>query len=99
MTIRSASDQDLSITYDLYRTEYQAYQKELDTYLLYHNASKSLVKQIVAAVPLLYIENLEDNIFKFGNIFPFEILEHLPTTYEEVTAEDLDKNIKYMNHK
>ena len=44
-------------------------------YLLYHNTSKCLVKLIVTAVPLLYIEELEDPILKFGNVSPFEILE------------------------
>ena len=56
-------------------------------------------KKIVAAFPLLYIEELEDLILKFGNVSPFEILEHLRTTEGEVTAEDFDKNIKYMNQK
>ena len=79
--------------------KYQVYQKELNTYLLYHSTSKYLVKLIVAAIPLLYIEELEDTILKFNNVFPFEILEHLRTTYGKVTVEDLDKNIEYMNQK
>ena len=61
--------------------------------------SKCHVKHIVTALPLLYIEELEDPILKFGNVSPFEIPEHLRTTCEEVTAEDLDKNIEYMNQK
>ena len=49
MTIRSVSAPDTSNTHDIYRTEYQIYQQQLDTYLLYLNTSKYIIKQIVAA--------------------------------------------------
>ena len=61
-------------SYDIYRMEYLAFQQNLDTYLLYHNMSKYLVKQIVVVVSCLYIEELEDAILKFGNISPSQIL-------------------------
>ena len=49
MAIRSVSAPDTSNTHDNYMTEYQIYQQQLDTYLLYLNTSKYLIKQIVAA--------------------------------------------------
>ena len=89
MITRSTSDLDSLITYDFYWMEYQAYQQELDTYLLYHNTSKCLGKQIVATVPLLYIEELENQILKFGNV---SILKFL-STYVLLTDRLLEKTL------
>ena len=48
-TITTRSDSDLNTfnTYDLYRIEYQTYQQQLDTYLLYYNTSKCLVNRLL----------------------------------------------------
>ena len=57
-----------------------AYKLFLDSkndFLLYHNTSKCLVKQIIRAVLKIYIEKLEDPITKFGKLLPFTLLNHL----------------------
>ena len=44
-----------SAAHNIYRQEFSIYREDLDDYLLYHNTSKCLVKQIVSAVPLLFL--------------------------------------------
>ena len=72
-----------------------AYKLFLDSkhdFLLYHNTSKCLVKQIVRAVPKIYIEELEDPITKFGKLLPYTLLNHLFNKYGKVSDLDLDAN-------
>ena len=63
-----------SAAHNIYRQEFSIYREDLDDYLLYHNTSKYLVKKIVSAFPLLFLEELEDLMVKFGNVDPFNLL-------------------------
>ena len=49
--------------------------------------------------PLLYIKAVRHKITKFGNITPKELLDHLSSTYGEITAEDMNQNELRMNAK
>ena len=80
-------------------TAYKIYKQALSDHLLYHNTSRALVNQIVSAVPLLYIKAVRHKITKFGNITPKELLDHLSSTYGEITAEDMNQNELRMNAK
>ena len=67
--------------------------------MLYHNTAKCLVKQIVATVPTIYIEELEHSITKFGKLVPYDLLNHLKQKYGVVSDQDLDANIECMEAK
>ena len=77
---------------ELSKLTYRDYLRDNNNYLLYHNTSKCLVKQIVKAVPMIYIEELENPITKFGKLTPYALLKHLLDTYGAVSDSDLDAN-------
>ena len=78
---------------------YKQYLDDKDNHMLYHNTAKCLVKQIVAAVPTIYIEELEHSITKFGKLVPYDLLNHLKQKYGVVSDQDLDANIERMKAK
>ena len=78
---------------------YRDYLRDNSNYLLCHNISKCLVKQIAKAVPTIYIEELEDPITKFGKLTPYILVGHLIDTYGTVSDRDLDANRAYMKAK
>ena len=53
---------------ELSKLTYIYYLRDNNNYLLYHNTSKCLVKQIVKAVPMVYIEELENPITQFRKL-------------------------------
>ena len=79
-------------SFELSKLTYRDYLCDNNNYLLHHNTSKYLVKQIVKAVPMIYIEELEDPITKFGKLTPYTLLEHLIDTYGTISDSDLDAN-------
>ena len=81
-----------AIAAELSTLTYRDYLRDNNNYLLYHNTSKCLVKQIVKAVPMIYIEELENPITKFGKLTPYALLKHLLDTYGAVSDSDLDAN-------
>ena len=83
----------------LSKLTYRDYLRDNNHYLLYHNTSKCLVKQIVKAVPMIYIEELEAPITKFGKLTPYTLLRHLIDTYGAVSDSDLDENQARMKGK
>ena len=58
---------------DASKIVYKLFLDRKNCFLLYHNTSKCLVKQIVRAVPKIYIEELENPITKFGILLPFTL--------------------------
>ena len=64
-------------TTDTATSIYKQYLDDKDNHMLYHNTAKCLIKQIVAAIPTIYIEELEHSITKFGKLVPYDLLNHL----------------------
>ena len=72
---------------------YKDYTHDRNDYLLSYTTSKCLVKQILKAVPTIYIEELEDPITKLGKLVPHTLLQHLKDTYGVVSDRDIDTNL------
>ena len=86
------STRTTQINYDNFKEEFREYTAVKLKYFQYHNTSRCLVKQILGAVLIIYIQELSDPITKFGNIEPHTIIEHLEDNYGTVTSLDLDEN-------
>jgi hypothetical protein len=67
-----------------------------EAYRLYQPINKSLRNQLIAAVPLLYIEDLLDDTIGWGNITCLQLLDHLWETYGTITAAKLEANLATM---
>jgi hypothetical protein len=55
-----------------------------------------LRNQLIAAVPLLYIEDLLDDTIGWGNTTCLQLLDHLWETYGTITATELEANLATM---
>jgi len=64
---------------------------------LYKDTEATIKRMILAAVPITFIGELEDNELGFATVTPQEILQHLDTNYGKVTHADLSKNKARMN--
>ena len=84
------------VNYDDVKEEFREFAAAKGKYSQYHNTSRCLVKNIITAVPIIYIEELSHPITKFGNIEPHTIIDHLQVNYGTVTALDLDDNDQRM---
>jgi hypothetical protein len=65
-------------------------------YRLYQQTNNSLRNQLIAAVPLLYIEDLLDDTIGWGNTTCLQLLDHLWETYGTITAAELEANLATM---
>lgn len=65
----------------------------------YKDTENALKQMILKAVPLTYIDELQDQLFGFAQITPVTILQHLDTNYGTVTLEDLAHNLETMHAK
>jgi hypothetical protein len=59
-----------------------------------HNYIKKLM---VAAIPKVYLDSLEDEVHELATVTARTILAHMVTSYGTVTAEDLDANLKLLS--
>lgn len=66
-------------------------------FTLYRNTEAALKKQIIAAVPGTYINQLKHPQLGFANVTTLTILEHLDRTYGTLTVDELATNIGRMN--
>jgi hypothetical protein len=65
-------------------------------YRLYQKTDKSLRNQLIAAVPLLYVEDLLDDIIGWGNTTCLQLLDHLWEKYGTIRAAELEANLATM---
>jgi hypothetical protein len=64
---------------------------------LYHQQThKSVGNQLIAAVPLLYIETMLDGIIGWGNTTCLQLVDHLWETYDTITAVGLKASFAAM---
>ena len=69
------------------------------TFKLYHDhVDKALVRQIIAATPLIYLHALNDRQSGFSRVTCLQMLTHLRTQYGRVTSMEMkDDNIQRMS--
>ena len=63
--------------------------KEHKMYLTVHACLK---QQLLKAVDYRYLQILEDPDYSYADVTPLAMLEHLETTYGQITPEDIEKN-------
>jgi hypothetical protein len=66
------------------------YDKAKDDYTAYSKVHESLKQQILTAANPIYYQDLEDDTFGYTNATIPAILEHLTTTYGQLTAANLE---------
>ena len=84
------------INYNDIKEKIREYMASISKYYQCHNMSRCLVKQIITAVPMIYIQELSHPITKVGNVEPHNIIEHLNINCDTITALDLDDNERRM---
>ena len=68
------------------------YAANLTEYMLYRTVNEELKKQILAAVPILYLATLSDDDMGFADVNCSAMLAHLRTTYGTITQAELETN-------
>ncbi len=66
------------------------HQVRLRDFQQYYDTDKALVRAIIAATPITYIETLSDPELGFAQVTALQLLTHLHTTYGAITAADRD---------
>jgi hypothetical protein len=64
---------------------------------LYKDTEATIKRMIIAAVPITYIGELQDQELGFATVTPQAILQHLDTNYGKITYDDLAENKASMN--
>lgn len=73
---------------------YRTWEADTKTFETYYNTDLALKKQLIAAVPNMYIKAIEHNIYGFALVTTLQILTHLWANYGKIRPADLDINIK-----
>jgi hypothetical protein len=75
------------------RTEIlRLYAQDIADLAVYTRVSTALKKQLLAAVPHTYLQELEDTDFGYLQVTPVTMLNHLMTTYGVITPQELSDN-------
>jgi hypothetical protein len=69
------------------------YASNLKEFQVYTSVEASLRKQLIAAVPSTFIDELSDDVLGYANTTTLALLNHLDTTYGTISADDLDQNL------
>jgi hypothetical protein len=70
--------------------------EEVQTYRTYTFVQQALKKQIITGFEPMYLDVLNDDMVGFANISARSMLDHLFTTYGNITAVDLGNNFEHM---
>jgi hypothetical protein len=70
--------------------------EEVQTYRTYTSVQQALKKQIMTVFEPIYLDFLIDDMVGFANISTRAMLDHLFTTYGNITAVDLENNFEHM---
>jgi hypothetical protein len=68
------------------------YVEGMNTYNKAHSLKRQLKNQILKAVPMIFIEELEHHKHGFAMVSTSQLLKHLVTNYGTLTPEDKFKN-------
>jgi hypothetical protein len=73
------------------------WEEEVQTYRTYTSVQQTLKTQIINASEPMYLDILNDDMVCFANISARAMLDHLFTTYGNITAADLENNFEHMH--
>jgi hypothetical protein len=77
-------------------TARHVWEEDVQTYRTYTSAQQALKKHIISVFEPMYLEVLNDNMVGFANISARDMLDHLFSTYGNITAVDLEINFEHM---
>jgi hypothetical protein len=72
------------------------WEEDVQTYRTYTSAQQALKKQIISVFEPMYLDVLNDNMVGFTNISARDMLDHIFSTYGNITAVDLEINFEHM---
>jgi hypothetical protein len=72
------------------------WEEDVQTYCTYTSVQQALKKQIISVFEPLYFDVLNDNMAGFSKISARDMLDHLFSTYGNITAVDLETNFESM---
>jgi hypothetical protein len=72
------------------------WEEDVQTYRTYTSVQQALKKQIISVFEPMYLDVLNDNMVGFANISARDMLDHLFSTYANITAVDLEINFEHM---
>jgi hypothetical protein len=72
------------------------WEEDVQTYRTHTSVQQALKKQIINVFEPMYLEVLNDDMVGFANISAWDMLDHLFTTYGNITAVDLENNLEHM---
>jgi hypothetical protein len=72
------------------------WEENVQTYRTYTSVQQALKKQIISVFAPMYFDVLNDNMVGFAHISSRDMLEHLFSTYGNITAVDLEINFEHM---
>jgi hypothetical protein len=70
--------------------------EDVQTYRTYTSVQQALKKQIISVFEPMYLDVLNDNMVGFTNISARDMLDHLFSTYGNITVFDLEINFEHM---
>jgi hypothetical protein len=72
------------------------WEEDIQTYRTYTFVQQALKKQIISVFEPMYLDVLNDKMVGFANISARDILDHLFSTYGNITAVDLEINFEHI---
>jgi len=70
------------------------YKEDLRLYTKVQTLITVIKKQMLKAIPHVYLKELEDDMHGFAHLTPLQVLQHMKTTYGSITPQDLEHNLK-----
>jgi hypothetical protein len=70
------------------------YKANMEEFTLLKSTEAALRKCLINTTPATYIDILANEIFEYANVTPAAIIEHMQTTYGQVTLDDLAANME-----
>jgi hypothetical protein len=71
------------------------WEEDVQTYRTYTSVQQALKKQIISVFEPMYFDVLNDNMVRFANISARDMLDHLFSTYRNITAVDPEINFNH----
>jgi hypothetical protein len=75
---------------------HHVWEEDVQTYRTYTSVQQALKKQIISVFEPMYLDVLNDSMVRFSNISARDMLDHLSSTYGNITAVDLEINFENM---
>jgi hypothetical protein len=75
---------------------HHVWEEDVQTYRTYTSVQQALKKQITSVFEPMYLDALNENMVGFTNISARDMLDHLFSTYGNITAVDLEINFEHM---